>query len=555
MNKYSTKRTSSNCNNFDSFSKHRRDYTPPGRRSHSRNSSPESWSPRGPSSYSSKTTYSRRSKERERESKYYDGASKSKYMRLSRSRSPIVHEPPKSYKNSSGHSRDSSSYYENNHSSSYSTMPSKRNHFGDWTEQISSSGKRYYYNSKSETSQWEKPRDWLDWERRYASKYSTSSADKYASNSYRDKYDSNSSNPKSYAYSNDSYPNRDKGKDVYNSSRNLSPNYRSHNSRTKDRDSEKRTLNSSSFGDLARKSAKVNNSTSDNYSYKKTEPSSCPLKSTDSQSNILNNNHTHKNDKIDSPNPPSVVNNSNSNHKNSSGSSSSQKMTTNYANSNTSTQPGDLSQSSELLSTLATLLSSGQPLTSITKLLATLNIESASNDDILNIQKVFNAWSQKSQNSSSSNHSNSKLPLHSPRNSTPVSHHQATTSSPPSQSKHYSSKSHSISRHLNSGDGSRPDIDQLSKGLILSPTLSQVNEPKSAAISSRSENASTASTVLSTISSVINSSAAQKSTVPNLSRFKFLYREDLVAHVTGWNTEQLEKQVCTLLMYIAVTVF
>ena len=32
---------------------------------------------------------------------------------------------------------------------------------GDWSEHVSSSGKKYYYNCKTEVSQWEKPREWL----------------------------------------------------------------------------------------------------------------------------------------------------------------------------------------------------------------------------------------------------------------------------------------------------------------------------------------------------------------------------------------------------------
>ncbi|XP_065162182.1 WW domain-containing adapter protein with coiled-coil homolog [Atheta coriaria] len=36
---------------------------------------------------------------------------------------------------------------------------------GDWSEHISSSGKKYYYNCKTEVSQWEKPREWIDRER------------------------------------------------------------------------------------------------------------------------------------------------------------------------------------------------------------------------------------------------------------------------------------------------------------------------------------------------------------------------------------------------------
>jgi len=33
---------------------------------------------------------------------------------------------------------------------------------GDWSEHVSSSGKRYYYNCKTEVSQWEKPKEWND---------------------------------------------------------------------------------------------------------------------------------------------------------------------------------------------------------------------------------------------------------------------------------------------------------------------------------------------------------------------------------------------------------
>uniref|UniRef100_A0A3Q4MHB8 WW domain containing adaptor with coiled-coil b n=1 Tax=Neolamprologus brichardi TaxID=32507 RepID=A0A3Q4MHB8_NEOBR len=36
----------------------------------------------------------------------------------------------------------------------------------DWTEHISSSGKKYYYNCRTEVSQWEKPKDLLEREQR-----------------------------------------------------------------------------------------------------------------------------------------------------------------------------------------------------------------------------------------------------------------------------------------------------------------------------------------------------------------------------------------------------
>lgn len=36
---------------------------------------------------------------------------------------------------------------------------------GDWSEHVSSSCKKYYYNCKTEVSQWEKPKEWLEKER------------------------------------------------------------------------------------------------------------------------------------------------------------------------------------------------------------------------------------------------------------------------------------------------------------------------------------------------------------------------------------------------------
>jgi len=31
---------------------------------------------------------------------------------------------------------------------------------GDWSEHVSSSGKKYFYNCKTEISQWVKPKEW-----------------------------------------------------------------------------------------------------------------------------------------------------------------------------------------------------------------------------------------------------------------------------------------------------------------------------------------------------------------------------------------------------------
>ena len=32
----------------------------------------------------------------------------------------------------------------------------------DWSEHFSSSGKKYYYNCRTEVSQWDKPKEWID---------------------------------------------------------------------------------------------------------------------------------------------------------------------------------------------------------------------------------------------------------------------------------------------------------------------------------------------------------------------------------------------------------
>uniref|UniRef100_A0A3B4CAM9 WW domain-containing adapter protein with coiled-coil n=1 Tax=Pygocentrus nattereri TaxID=42514 RepID=A0A3B4CAM9_PYGNA len=48
----------------------------------------------------------------------------------------------------------------------------------DWSEHISSSGKKYYYNCRTEVSQWEKPKEWLEREQRQkeANKMATTAA-------------------------------------------------------------------------------------------------------------------------------------------------------------------------------------------------------------------------------------------------------------------------------------------------------------------------------------------------------------------------------------------
>ncbi|MGH0153108.1 UNVERIFIED_CONTAM: hypothetical protein FKN15_024324 [Acipenser sinensis] len=73
--------------------------------------------------------------------------------------------------NSHNHSSTLHSSSSNSHSSTPSSNPSKTSdaHYepaDDWSEHISSSGKKYYYNCRTEVSQWEKPKEWLEREQR-----------------------------------------------------------------------------------------------------------------------------------------------------------------------------------------------------------------------------------------------------------------------------------------------------------------------------------------------------------------------------------------------------
>jgi hypothetical protein len=41
----------------------------------------------------------------------------------------------------------------------------KERRFGDWKEMISkNNGKKYYYNERDKSSQWEKPEEWVEYE-------------------------------------------------------------------------------------------------------------------------------------------------------------------------------------------------------------------------------------------------------------------------------------------------------------------------------------------------------------------------------------------------------
>ncbi|XP_029444493.1 WW domain-containing adapter protein with coiled-coil [Rhinatrema bivittatum] len=104
------------------------------------------------------------------ENKYGDsmGHSKTKNVHTHRVRERDGGTSYSPQENSHNHSALHSS---NSHSSNPNSNPSKTSDSAydppdDWSEHISSSGKKYYYNCRTEVSQWEKPKEWLEREQR-----------------------------------------------------------------------------------------------------------------------------------------------------------------------------------------------------------------------------------------------------------------------------------------------------------------------------------------------------------------------------------------------------
>lgn len=143
-----------------------------------RSDSPDSQSPRDRDrSYQSKNSYISHQKlrEKERENRDYK-TSRDKYLDCARSpkdkrsrdsehRSASDRNEEKSILHlikTQNTSRDRKS---SNHNNCIDKRDDRVARVGDWTEHLSSSGKKYYYNCKTEVSQWEKPKEWIERER------------------------------------------------------------------------------------------------------------------------------------------------------------------------------------------------------------------------------------------------------------------------------------------------------------------------------------------------------------------------------------------------------
>ncbi|CAH0548079.1 unnamed protein product [Brassicogethes aeneus] len=166
-----------------------------------RSDSPDSQSPRDRErSYQSKSSYLQKIREKERENRDYK-MSRDKYSDCARSpkdkrsrdsehrinsdrndEKSILH-PIKVSQNLS--SRDRKPMH-NNCVDKRGDDRERVARVGDWTEHVSSSGKKYYYNCKTEVSQWEKPREWVERERERGSSFRSRDRDRDRDNRDRD---------------------------------------------------------------------------------------------------------------------------------------------------------------------------------------------------------------------------------------------------------------------------------------------------------------------------------------------------------------------------------
>ncbi|GLV45695.1 wacky [Carabus blaptoides fortunei] len=148
-----------------------------------RSDSPDSQSPRDRDrAYQSKGSYLQKIREKERENRDYK-MSRDKYSDCARSPKDKRSRETRDSEHRTNHDRSADDKLllkmtSQNNSSSRDRKPvhncqdkqrderERLTRLGDWSEHISSSGKKYYYNCKTEVSQWEKPREWVEREQR-----------------------------------------------------------------------------------------------------------------------------------------------------------------------------------------------------------------------------------------------------------------------------------------------------------------------------------------------------------------------------------------------------
>jgi hypothetical protein len=408
-------------------------------------------------------------------------------------------------------------------------------HIGEWTEHTSSSGKRYYYNCRTEVSQWEKPKEWLEWEKKHSNK-----SDRHSSHSSRDnKTDkscvssANSGNSsKSYAHdcSSSAVKDKDNSRTKISATTTSGSNCNISNSSIRShskRDDEYKTPIDRSNDDSKRHQQ---NDVRNNINCVRRELVESPIGSSNessitnacNKSNSVNNsNNNNSNDKIRTvTNSTSISNNNNNNNTlNSNISIACSALSSTNAQTLQSLSPSQTSNLPKLLSQLSAL----QQALQLTKKVKDIQVKTATQ----NIAQL-------------SRHSISS----SPRNASVIG---GSSESPISTSGHHRHHHHMHhnqhhshyhqQQHHQSADGIRQELDLLiSRGHINKSPVSE----KSAISSTRHESPPNSVT---NISSAI-SSAALKPSVPTLTpSLANYFREDLITHVTGWQADHAERQV------------
>lgn len=116
-----------------------------------RSDSPDSESPRD-RTYQNKSSFLQKVREKERENRDYKP--RDKYSDCVRS--------PKDKRSRESRDSEHRTNHDRNSTEDKRDERDRVLRVGDWSEHLSSSGKKYYYNCKTEVSQWEKPREWIE---------------------------------------------------------------------------------------------------------------------------------------------------------------------------------------------------------------------------------------------------------------------------------------------------------------------------------------------------------------------------------------------------------
>uniref|UniRef100_A0A1B6DZU4 WW domain-containing protein n=1 Tax=Clastoptera arizonana TaxID=38151 RepID=A0A1B6DZU4_9HEMI len=150
-----------------------------------RSDSPDSESPRE-RTYQNKSSFIQKVREKERETRDYK--QREKYADCVRS--------PKDKRSRESRDSEHRTNHDRNSSEDKREERDRGLRVGDWSEHLSSSGKKYYYNCKTEVSQWEKPREWIDRSRTIPPLPITLSYNSGSSRSVDDKHSNSRSNQK-----------------------------------------------------------------------------------------------------------------------------------------------------------------------------------------------------------------------------------------------------------------------------------------------------------------------------------------------------------------------